>query len=88
MFMPGAEIFNEAVGRSKDIFLRGVVNTFPKLGEDTGKVDVGLVDSSKPPASFRLDVVEPQGIGDAFSVWAEEVTRKQFGSIGHAKKCW
>jgi phosphatidylserine/phosphatidylglycerophosphate/cardiolipin synthase-like enzyme len=84
MFMPGAEIFNAATARGKEIFVRGVANTFPKEGTDTSKVNVNLVDNGKAGQPFHLDVVEPQGIGHAFSAWAEEVTRNQFGAIGHA----
>lgn len=84
MFMPGADIFNAAVGRGKDIFVRGVANTFPKQGADTSQVGVDLVDNGKSAHSFLLNVVEPQGIAHPFSAWAEEVTREQFGAIGHA----
>jgi hypothetical protein len=84
MFMPGADIFNAVVGRGKDIFVRGVANTFPKAGADTNNVDVDLVDNGKKTPQFRLEVVEPEGIGEPFSAWVEEVTRRQFNAIGHA----
>jgi phosphatidylserine/phosphatidylglycerophosphate/cardiolipin synthase-like enzyme len=84
MFMPGAEIFNAAVARGKDIFVRGVANTFPQAGADTSNVDVNLVDNGQKTPQFQLVVVEPEGIETSFSAWAAEVTRRQFGAIGHA----
>jgi phosphatidylserine/phosphatidylglycerophosphate/cardiolipin synthase-like enzyme len=84
MFMPGADIFNAAVGRGKDIFVRGVANTFPKIATDTSNVDVDLVDNGQQAPQFQLEVVEPQGIDKPFSSWVEEVTRRQFNAIGHA----
>ena len=84
MFMPGAEIFNAAVGRGKDIFVRGVANTFPQAGTNTSNVDVNLVDNGQKTPQFQLEVVEPEGIETSFSAWAAEVTRRQFGAIGHA----
>lgn len=84
MFMPGAEIFNAATQRGKDIFVRGVANTFPRRGADTDNVDVDLIDNGKKTPKFRLEVVEPEGIGKGFSAWVEEVTRRQFNAIGHA----
>lgn len=84
MFMPGADIFNAAVGRGKDIFVRGVANTFPKAGADTSNVGVDLVNNGQKAAKFHLEVVEPEGIDNSFSAWVEEVTRRQFNAIGHA----
>ncbi len=84
MFMPGADIFNAAIGRGKDIFVRGVANTFPNQGANTKQVNVDMVDNGKKTPTFQLDVVEPEGIEHAFAAWAEEVTRGQFGAIGHA----
>jgi phosphatidylserine/phosphatidylglycerophosphate/cardiolipin synthase-like enzyme len=84
MFMPGAEIFNAAVARGKEIFVRGVANTFPQAGADTSNVDVNLVDNGQKTPQFQLVVVEPEGIETSFSAWAAEVTRRQFGAIGHA----
>lgn len=84
MFMPGADVFKAAVSRGKDIFVRGVANTFPKAGADTDNVDVDLVNDGKKMPTFRLEVVEPEGIADSFSAWVEEVTRRQFNAIGHS----
>jgi len=84
MFMPGVDIFSAAVGRGKDIFVRGVANTFPKAAADTSNVDVDLVDNGQQAPQFQLEVVEPQGIDKPFSSWVEEVTRRQFNAIGHA----
>jgi hypothetical protein len=84
MFMPGADIFNAASARGKDIFVRGVANTFPKAGADTSNVDVSLVDNGQAAPVFRLEVVEPEGIAHGFSSWIGEVTQRQFSAIGHA----
>ncbi|MBI3525239.1 MAG: hypothetical protein HY066_12110 [Betaproteobacteria bacterium] len=84
MFMPGADIFNAAVGRGREIFVRGVANTFPQTGGDTSRVNVDLVDNGQRGSGFQLEVVEPEGIEHPFSSWAEEVTRRQFNAIGHA----
>lgn len=82
MFMPGKDIFNAATARSKDIYVRGVVNTFPKA--DSTSVDVSLINSGKQKHNFSLDVIEPKGIDHAFSNWVEEITTRQFQAIGHA----
>jgi phosphatidylserine/phosphatidylglycerophosphate/cardiolipin synthase-like enzyme len=84
MFMPGADIFNAAVARGKDIFVRGVTNTFPNVAADTNSIGVDLVNNGQKAPKFQLEVVEPQGIANPFSAWVEEVTRRQFGAIGHA----
>ncbi|MBT0571575.1 hypothetical protein KIK84_14705 [Curvibacter sp. CHRR-16] len=82
MFMPGADIFNAALARGDEIFVRGVANTFPKAALDT--VDVGLVNNGQKAPNFNLKVVEPQGIAEGFSAWVDEVTRSEFNAIGHA----
>ena len=84
MFMPGADIFNAAVARGNDIYVRGVANTFPKIGTDTSNVHVDMVDNGQAIPRFKLEVVEPEGIDHPFSAWVDEVTRRQFNSIGHA----
>lgn len=86
MFMPGAGIY-QALLAKKDVpgmFLRGVVNTFPRAAS-TSQVDATLVTSEqKSVRDYTLDVIEPEGVANAFGKWAAEVTRRQFESIGHA----
>ncbi len=81
MFMPGAQVFDAAVGRRQQIFVRGVANTFPQ--PDANAVHVSLVDNGARQ-DFGLTAVQPQGIAHAFAAWAAEVTRQQFNAIGHA----
>jgi hypothetical protein len=44
MFMPGADLFNHVVEKSKTLYVRGVANTFPNVGVSDNAVDVALVD--------------------------------------------
>lgn len=81
MFMPGADIFNAAVARGKDLFVRGVANTFPKATGNDLKVSLVSAGQSQ---QFGLEAVQPEGIEHAFAYWAEEITRREFGAIGHA----
>ncbi len=69
-----------------NLYVRGVVNTLhPATHGKTVAVDLVRQDKAD---SFRLDVIEPEGVTD-LAGWATEVTRKDFlenlgGSIGHA----
>jgi phosphatidylserine/phosphatidylglycerophosphate/cardiolipin synthase-like enzyme len=88
MFMPGYKIFQAVASRKEDIFVRGVANTFPKppknpkAGEIVTEVD--LLDG-KQADSFKLQVIEPEGVRYPIANWAQEVTRKDFrAAIGHS----
>lgn len=81
MYMPGADIFNAVKAKSNELYVQGVVNTFP--ADAANRMDTTLIDG-KQEHTFGLDVVEPEGIDKPFAVWGEEVTRKQFQAIGFA----
>ena len=83
MFAPGTDLFAQVADRSKELYVRGVVNTIPNPGDADSSVDVSLVDG-RGRQGFRLAVIEPGGIGHAFAYWAAEVTKRQFSAIGHA----
>ncbi|AIY39284.1 Phosphatidylserine/phosphatidylglycerophosphate/cardiolipin synthase-related enzyme [Collimonas arenae] len=81
MFMPGNDLFQQVIAKGQSLYVRGVANTIPK--GSPGTVQVGLVDGAAQ-TNFSLEVIEPTGVANAFAYWAEEVTRGQFGAIGHA----
>ena len=81
MFMPGNDLFQQVKDKGRTLFVRGVANTIPK--NTSTSVQVDLVDGSNQ-TNFSLDRIEPQGIANSFAYWAAEVTRNQFGAIGHA----
>jgi len=86
MFMPGEQIFDAAVNRGENIFVRGVANTFPKDSEgqpgDASSVSVDMVNNGQR-RNFGLDVVRPASF-KSFAEWAAEITTQQFSAIGHA----
>lgn len=86
MFMPGEQIFEAAVNRGSDIFVRGVANTFPKdtldQPSDDSHVSVDMINNGQR-REFGLDVVRPANF-DSFAEWAAEITTQQFNAIGHA----
>ncbi|CAN5556927.1 phospholipase D-like domain-containing protein [soil metagenome] len=94
MFMPGEQIFNAVSGKQDTLFVRGVVNTFPrpktaaKPEDETDETEVTLMsgkEASKSDTTFKLKVVEPQSIRFPIANWAQEVTKQQFrASIGHS----
>lgn len=86
MFMPGEQIFEAAVSRGSDIFVRGVANTFPKDTLDQPSEDshmsVDMINNGQR-RHFGLDVVRPTSF-HSFAEWAAEITAREFSAIGHA----
>jgi phosphatidylserine/phosphatidylglycerophosphate/cardiolipin synthase-like enzyme len=83
MFMPGQDIFDAVNAKTGQMFVRGVVNTFP--GEGSTHATTQLVGGTAHGKTVEQDVVEPSGIGHSIGSWmVDEITRKGFNQIGHA----
>lgn len=94
MFEPGTSGLLQVIqsrlsqNHSRDgrgLYVHGVVNTLRNDGRD---VQVKLVGRGRPQ-TFRLKVVQPEGVGENLANWAREVARDDFlvqhgGQIGHA----
>jgi phosphatidylserine/phosphatidylglycerophosphate/cardiolipin synthase-like enzyme len=87
MFMPGSTgLFSTVAARSAEphLYVRGVVSELPNGRGDESAVDVNLIDGAHH-TSLHLDIIQPEGSGQAMAKFAEEVTRKQFlANVGHA----
>lgn len=87
MFMPGAAgLFTTVAKMSGDpkLYVRGVVSTLPNGTGDESAVDVTIINNDQH-TPLHLDIIQPQGVKNAFANFAAEVTRNQFLSqVGHA----
>lgn len=94
MFEPGksgllqviqSRLAGDGAKDGQGLYVHGVVNTLRNEGRD---VQVKLVRRGKGE-TFRLKVVQPEGVGGNLASWAREVARADFllqqgGQIGHA----
>ncbi|HEX5145231.1 MAG TPA: phospholipase D-like domain-containing protein [Mycobacterium sp.] len=87
MFMPGSQgVLSYVQARQNDpgLYVRGVVSSLPNGTGDESKVDVNLVNGGQSNQS-TLDIIQPEGVENAFANFAAEVTRKEFLSqVGYA----
>jgi phosphatidylserine/phosphatidylglycerophosphate/cardiolipin synthase-like enzyme len=87
MFMPGCQgVLSYVQARQNDpgLYVRGVVSSLPNGVGDESKVDVNLVNGGQSNQS-TLDIIQPEGVENAFANFAAEVTRKEFLSqVGYA----
>jgi hypothetical protein len=94
LFAPGSKgvlkMIKDRMNRAgKSIYVQGVVNSLQASATDDGTdVNVDLVSPGREEGGFRLNVVEPEGVGGGITGWATEVMRKDFlkpyGAIGFA----
>ena len=82
MFQPGDEPLISILNRrdEEELYIRGVVSTVIT----SNKEKFELLDE-KMDKSYKIDLIQPDGITDDISYWIKEVTRKGFiPSVGYA----
>ncbi|MFN7961811.1 MAG: phospholipase D-like domain-containing protein [Thermoanaerobaculia bacterium] len=80
LFKSGEEPLASILARRDELYVRGVVNTFPRgVNESVQLIKQG------DPQHFFLKAIEPEGVATPFGSWAAEVTHRQFeANIGFA----
>lgn len=81
MFQPSPEPLSSIVrlAENPDMIVKGVVSTAPRATVE----EFSLTGSDKKFARYKTALVQPEGIGETFSGWLEEVTRDEFLTTPH-----
>lgn len=87
MFQPGEEPLKTILQKgSEGLYIRGVVSTVSSTNEESFTL-AGVGPGSK---DYTTELIQPDGVGQDFASWIQEVTRKEFlfpnqnPGIGHA----
>jgi hypothetical protein len=86
MFQPGPEPLTTILQYAAQVYTRGVISTV--IGSNVENFSLKGIDTQS--RSYRIALIQPDGVAQGFSSWVAEVTRAQFltrdgyPGIGHA----